>query len=100
MIINDQLLYILLLFLGINLTAFLIMLADKIKSARPGAERISEGMMFFLATAFGSLGVYAGMFTFRHKTQKWYFLIGIPLLILQNTTTAYVVYLYLNGQLF
>ena len=68
------------------------MLSDKIKSATPGAERISEGMLFFLAAAFGGLGVYAGMFSFRHKTQKWYFLLGIPLLILQNMATIYLIY--------
>jgi uncharacterized membrane protein YsdA (DUF1294 family) len=52
-------------------------------------------MLFFMATAFGSLGVYVGMFTFRHKTQKWYFIIGIPLLIMQNSAFLYVVYSFL-----
>lgn len=85
--------YLLIIFAVINLLAFFIMLSDKIKSAKPGVTRISEGMLFFLATAFGSLGVYAGMFAFRHKTQKWYFLIGIPLLILQNAATVYLIYL-------
>ena len=42
--------------------------------------------MFFLAVAFGSLGVYLGMYVFRHKTKTWYFLIGIPLAGLQNLT--------------
>ena len=98
MIIDNNLLYILSAFLVINLIAFFIMLADKIESANPGAERISEGMMFFLATMFGSLGVYAGMFVFRHKTRKWYFLIGIPLLIVENLATIYLVYLFLFKQ--
>lgn len=88
--------YILIIFATINLIAFLMMWSDKIKSAKPGVIRISEGMLFFLATAFGSLGVYAGMFVFRHKTQKWYFLIGIPLLIIQNTAAIYLIYLWLN----
>jgi uncharacterized membrane protein YsdA (DUF1294 family) len=92
--IDNRLLYILVIFLIINLIAFFIMLADKIKSNRPGAERISEGLLFFMAAAFGSLGVYAGMFAFRHKTRKWYFLLGIPLLILQNAATAYLIYLF------
>ncbi len=91
-------LFLILLFLAINLLAFLIMLLDKSKSRRSGAERISEGMLFFLATVFGSVGVLAGMFVFRHKTQKWYFLIGIPLLILQNVSLLYLVYLLLNGK--
>ncbi|MFA5742752.1 MAG: DUF1294 domain-containing protein [Candidatus Paceibacterota bacterium] len=96
--INSQLFYTLIFFFAINLAAFLIMLADKIRSAKPGAERISEGMLFFLAAAFGSVGVYAGMFAFRHKTQKWYFLIGIPLLIAQNAAALYLIYLFLSGK--
>lgn len=90
---------IILLFALLNLSAFLVMLADKIKSTEPGAERISEGMMFFLAAAFGSLGVYLGMFAFRHKTRKWYFLLGIPLLMIENAATAYLVYLFLLANL-
>lgn len=87
--------YIIIVLVAINLIAFLIMLVDKIKSVNSNTQRISEGMMFFLATAFGSLGVYLGMFIFRHKTQKWYFLIGIPLLIVQNAAMAYLIYLFL-----
>lgn len=92
---NNNLIILLSVFLMINLAAFFIMLSDKIKSAKPGAARISEGMLFFLASAFGSLGVYAGMFVFRHKTKKWYFLIGIPLLIIQNAALAYLIHLFL-----
>ena len=76
----------------INLSAFVIMLIDKVKSENAGATRISEGMLFFIATIFGSIGVFAGMFVFRHKTRKWYFLLGIPMLMLQNVATAVVVY--------
>lgn len=94
MLIDNQLLYIIIFFLMVNLIAFLIMLMDKIKSTNPGARRISEGTLFFLATAFGSFGVYIGMFAFRHKTQKWYFLIGIPFLMIQNTALAYLIFLY------
>ncbi|MDR3583524.1 MAG: DUF1294 domain-containing protein [Candidatus Pacebacteria bacterium] len=82
-------------FLAMNLLAFSVILLDKNRSRKNGAERISEGMLFFLATAFGGLGVFAGMFAFRHKTQKWYFLLGIPLLIIQNSACLYLVYLYL-----
>jgi uncharacterized membrane protein YsdA (DUF1294 family) len=71
-------------FSGINLVAFLLMLWDKAQSRKNGAERISEGLLFFMATMFGAIGVYLGMLTFRHKTRKWYFLIGIPMLMLEN----------------
>lgn len=87
-------LYIIAPLIIINLIAFGVMLIDKIKSAKPGAERISEGLLFFMATVFGSFGVYAGMFAVRHKTQKWYFLIGIPLLMVENLATAYLIYLF------
>lgn len=87
--------YIIIVLAAINLIAFLVMLIDKLKSVNSNTQRISEGMIFFLATAFGSLGVYLGMFIFRHKTQKWYFLIGIPLLIVQNAAMAYLIYLFL-----
>ncbi len=93
MVIDLQLSYLLIGFSALNLLAFFIMLADKIKSARTGTRRISEGLLFFLATAFGSLGVYLGMFVFRHKTQKWYFLLGIPLLIAQNVALLYLAYI-------
>jgi len=89
-------LYILIPVIAINLLAFLIMLFDKLKSANGGDRRISEGLMFFLAAAFGSFGVYLGMFVCRHKTQKWYFLVGIPLLMAQNAAAAYLLYLWLK----
>ncbi len=78
--------WLVLFFLVINAVSFLIMLWDKVQSRKSGAERISEGLLFFLATAFGSIGVFFGMLVFHHKTRKWYFLIGIPLLMAQNIT--------------
>ncbi len=100
MIINNQLFILISIFLVINTIAFLIMLVDKIKSRNNTAKRISEGTLFFLASAFAALGVYLGMFTFRHKTQKWYFLIGIPLLIIQNSALIYLIFIYLNQKTF
>ncbi len=77
----------------INMSSFLVMTNDKLKSRRGGnPERIPEGLIFFMAAAFGSVGVYAAMLLFRHKTRKWYFQIGIPLLILQNLFTIYFMY--------
>lgn len=96
---NDGILAISLVLATINLTAFITMWIDKAKSANPLAWRIPESRLFFMAAAFGSLGVYAGMFAFRHKTRKWPFLLGIPLLILQNAAVAYLAYLYLSGKI-
>ena len=79
------------IFVTINIFAFIVIGNDKRKSMRGGnPDRTPEGLLFFIAAAFGSLGVYAGMLTFRHKTKKWYFQLGIPLLILQNMATLYL----------
>jgi uncharacterized membrane protein YsdA (DUF1294 family) len=91
--IDNRLIGFIIFFCVMNIFAFATMFVDKIKSQYNGAQRISEGMLFFLATVFGSLGVYAGMFAFRHKTKKWYFIIGIPILIIQNSAFLYLVYI-------
>lgn len=87
------------IFAVINIVAFFIMLWDKSSSRKQNAQRISEGMLFFSATVFGSVGVLAGMLVFRHKTRKWYFMFGIPFLILQNIALLFVLYLLLHGEI-
>ena len=79
------LLYLLLL----NLTGFLIMGIDK-RRARRHMWRISEKTLFFTALLGGSVGTLAGMYAFRNKTRHWYFVIGMPLiLILQAGIAVY-----------
>lgn len=93
---NPLLLAIVAFFILMNLLAVLIIFLDKMRSQKEGMERVSEGLLFFLAACFGSLGVYFGMVAFRHKTKKWYFLLGIPLLFLENMSTLYVLYLVMR----
>ncbi len=54
---------------------------DKFAAQRQN-RRVPEKVLFLLAAAGGSLGLYLGMFTFRHKTRHWYFVLGVPLIIL------------------
>jgi len=96
---DNQTLYIIIFFVVVNIIAFLVMLLDKLQSRKQNAERISEGMLFFLAAAFGSVGVYAGMFVFHHKTRKVIFILGIPLLMAENCATLYLAYLFLAGRI-
>ncbi|KKP69193.1 MAG: Cold-shock domain-containing protein [Candidatus Moranbacteria bacterium GW2011_GWE1_35_17] len=86
-------------YLIINIGAFLAMMLDKVKSrkGKAKAERISEGILFFMAAAFGSAGVYLGMFVFHHKNRKWHFILGIPLLMLQNIVFLSVLYNFFNS---
>ena len=96
---DNQTLYIIIFFIVVNAVAFLVMLLDKLQARKQNAERISEGMLFFLAAAFGSVGVYAGMFAFHHKTRKVIFILGIPLLMAENCATLYLAYLFLAGRI-
>lgn len=68
---------ILLYLLAINIFGFFIMWLDK-KKARNGSWRISEKTLFIVTALGGGIGTIAGMYVFRHKTQKLNFVIGFP----------------------
>ena len=93
---NNILIGIIVFFLVVNLLAFLVMLVDKNRSRKNGAERISEGVLFFMATFFGSVGVLLGMLTFHHKNKKGHFILGIPMLIAENCAFLYLLYKYIS----
>lgn len=67
--------------IGINVISFLVYGLDKWK-ARNEKYRISERTLLLLAAIGGSIGAYAGMQIFRHKTQKAKFYLGVPAIIL------------------
>ena len=72
----------LLAYLGIiNLISFVIMGSDKRKSKR-NAFRTPESVLFLLALMGGSVGSILGMYIFRHKTKHWYFVVGMPLILI------------------
>lgn len=64
----------------INAAGLLIMLIDKRKAIK-NRWRIPEKTMFTVAVLGGSLGVYAGMQLFRHKTKHAKFYIGVPVIL-------------------
>ena len=70
---------IIIYFLIINLIGFLVMYIDKQK-AKKGKWRIPEKTLFIITGLGGGIGTIAGMYTFRHKTQKIAFVIGFPLI--------------------
>lgn len=68
---------IIIYFIIINLLGFLIMYIDKQK-AKKGHWRIPEKTLFIITALGGGIGTIAGMYVFRHKTQKIAFVIGFP----------------------
>ena len=66
--------------LVINLIGLGAMGLDKAK-AKLGAWRIPEKTLFLISLIGGSIGTWAGMYLFRHKTKHWYFVIGMPAIL-------------------
>ena len=56
--------------------------------------RISEKTFFLISLFLGSVGVYAGMYTFRHKTKHMNFVIMVPVLFILNVMTIYFIFKY------
>lgn len=77
-----------------NLIGFAAMGIDKKKAIRH-KYRIPEKTLFLIALLGGSAGSILGMQLFRHKTKHWYFVLGMPaILILQ---IALILFLYHLG---
>lgn len=84
---NDLPQPLLLWLLSINAVGFLLMGLDKWKAKR-GAWRIPEKTLFTAAVLGGTVGVMAGMKTFRHKTRHGQFKYGLPALLAIQVAAA------------
>ena len=65
----------------INLIAFFMMWLDK-RKAKKGKWRIPENTLPIPVLLGGGIGGIAGMYIFRHKTQKAKFVIGFPAILI------------------
>ena len=79
--------YLLFYLIAINVIAFAAMGIDKAK-ARAGKWRIAESTLFALAALGGALGGTLGMRAFHHKTKHWYFVWGVPAILLAQLALA------------
>lgn len=77
----------------VNLIGFAIMGIDKRKAVK-GAFRIPEATLFVVALIGGSIGSLCGMYTFRHKTRKWYFVYGMPAILILQILLAFLLFFY------
>lgn len=75
----------------INLLTFIVYGADK-RRARKGKWRVPEKTLFLLPLLGGSVGALLGMRVFHHKTKHWYFVWGIPAILLAQIALAVWIY--------
>lgn len=77
-----------------NVLGVAVMWSDK-RRARLHRWRIPEKVLFGVSLLGGSAGTWAGMYLFRHKAKHWYFVVGMPLiLVCQAALAIYLVHLY------
>ena len=77
-----------------NIVGLYVMYSDE-RRAIKHRFRIPERTLFIVSCLFGgSIGTWAGMYLFRHRTKHWYFVVGMPLILLCQCAGA-VYYLFL-----
>lgn len=84
--------WLLSLFIGLNVGAFLLYGLDKLL-AGSNSQRIPERILWLSAFLGGSIGAIAGMQLFRHKTKKTSFQFVFALLVLLQIA---LIFLYLK----
>ena len=80
--------FILIVLAALNIASFITYGLDKRIAQRNGRRdddvdmrRISEKTLFIMA-ALGPIGAVAGMKVWRHKTKHWYFVWGVPAILI------------------
>lgn len=92
---KEKITYIILGYLVVmTIVGLIIMKVDKVKAEKK-AWRVKEATLFLISAIGGSLGTWAGMYIFRHKTKHWYFVIGMPLIFFVHVTL--IVFLFVKG---
>lgn len=81
--------------LAVNLVAFLLFGIDKFK-AKHHRWRISEAALLWLSVLGGSIGAWAGMLVWHHKTMHGKFKYGIPLILVMQVAGVIAVRQYIG----
>lgn len=71
----------------INVLGFSMMASDK-RKAKKKLWRIPEKTLFLTSFLGGSIGTLAGMYVFHHKTRHWYFVVGMPAILIVQIAAA------------
>lgn len=87
---------LILYFIVINLAGMFLMRSDKQRAIKK-QWRISEQTLFLVSLAGGCIGTWAGMYLFRHKTKHWYFVVGMPLILVIQIVFVVKLLLFSQG---
>lgn len=88
----DVITLLLVYFIAVNILGLFLMGLDKYK-AKKRLWRIPESTLFIVAIIGGSIGSIIGMYVFRHKTRHWYFVYGLPaILVIQIALLIAILY--------
>ena len=75
-----------------NVCGLVLMKVDK-ERAKKHRWRIPEKTLFLVALLGGSAGAWLGMYLFHHKTKHWYFVVGMPLILICQIALAWLLIL-------
>ena len=73
----------------VNILTFCLYGIDK-SAAIKQKQRIPNRVLLLMAVIGGSLGALTGMYTFRHKTKKWYYTFTVPVLLIIQIAAALI----------
>jgi uncharacterized membrane protein YsdA (DUF1294 family) len=76
----------------LNLVSFALFGIDK-RRARRGEWRISESTLLLSGLVSGTIGAWAGVYTFRHKSRKPSFLLPLALASVIDLAVAWGIWL-------
>lgn len=86
--------YIIIYLIAINIITYIIYAYDK-HQAKKHKWRVRESTLLLLSLAMGSIGALIAMYTLRHKTKHKKFTIGVPLILILNIITIYLLKTYI-----
>lgn len=92
-ILSSQILAFFIFVVFMNLLGYILMKKDK-SFAQDDKRRVRESTLLLVAICGGSVGMYIGMYKFKHKTLHKKFSIGIP--IIMTIQIAIVTYALCN----
>ena len=80
--------YIIYYLIFINVFTFFAFGIDKLKAIKE-KSRVRNSTLFSLSILGGSIGAILGMYSFHHKTKTWYYIYGIPIILIIQIIIIY-----------